>query len=47
MGKLLSGVDATDVGMQSMKAHLGEEKLKTLINFVLHYIADLDIPIKR
>ncbi|KAG0567790.1 hypothetical protein KC19_7G161000 [Ceratodon purpureus] len=35
------------IGSQSMKAHLGEEKLKTLINFVLHYIADLDIPIKR
>jgi phosphomannomutase len=26
---------------------LGEEKYKPLINFVLHYIADLDIPIKR
>jgi phosphomannomutase len=27
--------------------HLGEEKLKELVNFALHYIADLDIPIKR
>jgi phosphomannomutase len=26
---------------------MGEERLKTLINFCLHYIADLDIPIKR
>ncbi|KAJ7634688.1 eukaryotic phosphomannomutase [Roridomyces roridus] len=26
---------------------LGEEKYKTLVNFILHYIADLDIPIKR
>lgn len=26
---------------------LGEDKLKKFINFVLHYIADLDIPIKR
>lgn len=26
---------------------LGEAKLKTFINFCLHYIADLDIPIKR
>lgn len=26
---------------------LGEEKYKRLANFVLHYIADLDIPIKR
>eukprot|EP00026_Physarum_polycephalum_P015318 Phypoly_transcript_15966.p1 GENE.Phypoly_transcript_15966~~Phypoly_transcript_15966.p1 ORF type:complete len:249 (+),score=53.77 Phypoly_transcript_15966:128-874(+) len=32
---------------QSLKEHLGEEKLKKLINFILHYIADLDIPIKR
>lgn len=32
---------------QSFKAFLGEEKLKTFLNFVLHYIADLDIPIKR
>lgn len=31
----------------SLTAHLGEERLQTLINFVLHYIADLDIPIKR
>lgn len=26
---------------------LGEEKYKRLANFVLRYIADLDIPIKR
>lgn len=26
---------------------LGEDKLKQLINFSLHYIAELDIPIKR
>ena len=32
---------------QSFKAWMGEEKLKTFINFCLHYIADLDIPIKR
>lgn len=35
------------IGNQSLTAHLGEEKLKKLINFVLHYVADLDIPIKR
>lgn len=35
------------IHMQSLKAHLGEDKLKKLINFILHYIADLDIPIKR
>lgn len=26
---------------------LGEEKYKKMANFVLHYIADLDIPVKR
>ncbi|KAI9700543.1 MAG: Phosphomannomutase [Bogoriella megaspora] len=26
---------------------LGEEKYKKLVNFCLHYIADLDIPVKR
>lgn len=33
--------------IQSLKTFLGEERLKKFINFVLHYIADLDIPIKR
>ena len=33
--------------IQSLKKYMGEEKLKELINFCLHYIADLDIPIKR
>jgi phosphomannomutase len=31
----------------SIAKELGEDKLKEVINFVLHYIADLDIPIKR
>lgn len=31
----------------SVSKHLGEDNLKRLINWVLHYIADLDIPIKR
>lgn len=35
------------IATQSLKQFLGEEKLKTFINFVLHYIAELDIPIKR
>lgn len=26
---------------------IGEEKYKVLVNFILHYIADLDIPVKR
>lgn len=31
----------------SITAQLGEERLKALINFVLRYVADLDIPVKR
>ena len=32
---------------ESIALELGEENLKKIINFCLHYIADLDIPIKR
>ncbi|KAI0372737.1 eukaryotic phosphomannomutase [Pilatotrama ljubarskyi] len=32
---------------QSFIKFLGEERWKKLANFILHYIADLDIPIKR
>jgi phosphomannomutase len=32
---------------QSFSKYLGEDRLKKLINFILHYIANLDIPIKR
>lgn len=32
---------------QSFVKFLGEEKLQEFINFVLHYIADLKIPVKR
>ena len=35
------------LAIASLKTFLGEEKLKELLNFILHYIADLDIPIKR
>lgn len=31
----------------SLRTHLGKPTLQRLINFVLHYIADLDIPVKR
>lgn len=31
----------------SLVQHLGEERFKRLVNFILRYIADLDIPIKR
>jgi len=32
---------------QSFIKHIGEDKYKPLVNFILRYIADLDIPIKR
>ncbi|KAJ7089685.1 phosphomannomutase [Mycena belliarum] len=32
---------------QSFIKHIGEERYKQLVKFMLHYIADLDIPIKR
>eukprot|EP00873_Tetraselmis_striata_P014146 jgi/Tetstr1/434410/TSEL_023510.t1 len=35
------------IAQQSFKDHIGEDNLKKLLNFILHYIADLDIPIKR
>ncbi|GJD07468.1 Phosphomannomutase [Galdieria sulphuraria] len=35
------------IHVQSLAKHLGEEKLKNVINCCLRYIADLDIPLKR
>ncbi|KAI5122476.1 hypothetical protein M0805_001388 [Coniferiporia weirii] len=32
---------------QSFINFVGEEKYKKLVNFILHYIADMDVPIKR
>lgn len=46
-----NGVVAYEQGKQihsnSIRDFLGEDKLKEFINWVLRYIADLDIPIKR
>ncbi|KAJ7276090.1 eukaryotic phosphomannomutase [Mycena haematopus] len=39
MGKVLES--------QSFIKHVGEDRYKRLVNFMLHYIADMDIPIKR
>lgn len=36
-----------EIASQSFIGYLGEAKYKKLVTFVLHYIADLDIPIKR
>ncbi|XP_031090834.1 phosphomannomutase-like [Ipomoea triloba] len=44
---LVAHKDGKLIGTQSLKSFLGDEKLKEFINFTLHYIADLDIPIKR
>ncbi|XP_078427471.1 phosphomannomutase isoform X2 [Wolffia australiana] len=44
---LIAHKDGKHIGSQSLKTFLGEDKLKEFINFTLHYIADLDIPIKR
>ncbi|KAH0641751.1 hypothetical protein KY290_035164 [Solanum tuberosum] len=44
---LVAHKDGKLIGKQSLKSYLGDEKLKEFINFTLHYIADLDIPIKR
>jgi len=35
------------LAQQSLKAHLGEEKLQKLLNWILRYVADLNIPVKR
>lgn len=32
---------------QSFIKYVGEDRYKPLVNFILHYIADMDIPIKR
>jgi phosphomannomutase len=36
-----------DLESQSFIKFLGEDNYKRLVKFVLHYIADMDIPIKR
>lgn len=35
------------IGKKSINIHLGEENVKRFVNYVLRYIADLDIPVKR
>lgn len=46
-----NGLTAYKLGKQlpseSFISYIGEERYKKLANFILHYIADLDIPIKR
>lgn len=46
-----NGLTAYKLGVplssQSFIKYIGEERYKSLVKFILHYIADLDIPIKR
>lgn len=44
---LIAYKDGKLVGKESIQNYLGEDNLKEFIKFTLHYIADLDIPIKR
>lgn len=44
---LIAYKDGKLVGRQTINTYLGEDNIKKLVNFILHYIADLDIPIKR
>jgi len=44
---LVAFKDGVNIAKGSIKLHLGEDRLKKFISFTLHYIADLDIPIKR
>jgi phosphomannomutase len=39
--------EKTLIGTNSIATFLGEPRLKELINFVLRYFSDLDIPVKR
>jgi phosphomannomutase len=43
---LVAFKDGTLFHEQSFKDYLGEDRLKQLINFLLHSIADIDIPVK-
>ena len=44
---LWAAKDGAIIGQTSFKDHLGEDKLKKLINWILRYFSDLDIPVKR
>lgn len=35
------------LAVQSLRTHLGEEKLKKLLNFILKYLSGVDVPVKR
>ncbi|MGB1602208.1 MAG: HAD-IIB family hydrolase, partial [Promethearchaeia archaeon] len=39
--------DGKSIAVQSFKNYLGEDRLKKLLNWLLKYLADIDIPVKR
>ena len=39
--------DGNIIAVQSFKDFLGEEKLKKLLNWILKYLSEIDIPVKR
>jgi len=44
---LVAFKDGKERERESIKRYLGDERIKNFVNFCLHYIADLDIPVKR
>jgi phosphomannomutase len=40
-------INKSDHILKAIHTYLGEENIKALVNFSLHYIADLDLPVKR
>ncbi|KAH6916142.1 phosphomannomutase [Coprinopsis sp. MPI-PUGE-AT-0042] len=44
---LIGYKQGVELPSESFIKFVGEERYKKLVNFILHYIADLDIPIKR
>ena len=44
---LIAYKQGVELPSESFIQFVGEERYKKLVNFILHYIADLDIPIKR
>ena len=39
--------ESIQLSSESFISWIGEEEYKKLVKFILHYIADLDIPLKR
>lgn len=44
---LVQIVNGSEVGKQSIQKHLGEKPLQRFINFVLRYLSELELPVKR